>query len=86
MIPGSHTSGLTANNAHHLREREKAWDQDKQEWARDMQDLLLQINQAVDDAGGLLETADSLEYRHKYRSLLEKAQIECPPPDESKKS
>ena len=73
-------------NAHHLRELERAWDQDKQEWARDMRDLLLQINQAVDDAGGLLETAESLKYRQKYRSLLEKAQIECPPPDESKKT
>jgi len=73
-------------NAHHLRELERAWDQDKQEWARDMRDLLLQINQAVDDAGGLLETTESQKYRQKYRSLLEKAQIECPPPDESKKT
>ena len=73
-------------NAHHLRELERAWEQDKQEWAGDMRDLLLQINQAVDDAGGQLETAESLKYRKKYRDLLEKAQIECPPPDESKKT
>jgi transposase len=38
-------------NAHHLRELERAWEQDKQKWARDMRKLLLQINQAVDDAG-----------------------------------
>ena len=44
-----------------------------------------QINQAVDDAGGRLEPAESREYRQKYRDLLEKAQSECPPPDESKK-
>ena len=73
-------------NAHHLRELERAWDQDKQEWARDMRDLLLQIHQAVDDAGGQLDTAESLKYRQIYRNLLDKAQIECPPPDESKKT
>ena len=72
-------------NAHHLRELERAWEQDKQKWARDMRDLLLQINQAVDDAGGRLESAESQRYRQKYRDLLDKAQTECPPPDESKK-
>jgi transposase len=73
-------------NAHHLRELERAWEQDKQEWARDMKALLVQINQAVDDAGGLLDAAESRKYRQKYRELLSKAQIECPPPDESKKT
>ncbi len=72
-------------NAHHLRELERAWEQDKQEWARDMRKLLLQINQATDDTGGRLEPAESRKYRQKYRELLDKAQNECPPPDESKK-
>ena len=72
-------------NAHHLRELERAWEQDKQKWARDMRALLLQINQAVDDAGGRLEPAESRRYRQKYRDLLDKAQTECPPPDESRK-
>lgn len=72
-------------NAHHLRELERAWDQDKQEWARDMKDLLLQINQTVDDAGGQLEPAESRKFRQTYRELLDKAEIECPPPDESKR-
>jgi transposase len=72
-------------NAHHLRELERAWEQDKQEWARDMRDLLLQINEAVDDAGGRLEPEESREFRQKYRDLLDKAENECPPPDESKK-
>lgn len=72
-------------NAHHLRELERAWDQDKQEWARDMKDLLLQINQAVDDAGGQLEPAESRKFRQTYRELLDKAEIQCPPPDESKR-
>jgi transposase len=72
-------------NAHHLRELERAWEQDKQEWAREMKDLLLHINQAVDDAGGRLEPAESRKYRQKYRDLLDKAQNECPPPDQSNK-
>ena len=73
-------------NAHHLRELERAWDQDEQEWAKDMRDLLLQINQAVDDAGGQLEPEESRKYRQKYRDLLDNAQIECPPPDETKRT
>ena len=72
-------------NAHHLRELERAWEQDNQTWARDMRDLLKEINIAVDDAGGQLNPANSEEYRKKYRDLLETAQKECPPPDESKR-
>jgi len=69
-------------NAHHLRELERAWEQDNQKRARDTRELLLQINKAVDDAGGQLSEADSMKYRQKYRDLLRKAQKECPPPDE----
>ncbi len=72
-------------NAHHLRELERAWEQDKQEWARDIRDLLIQINKAVDDAGGQLSTADSVRYKQQYRESLEKAEKECPPPDESQR-
>jgi len=72
-------------NAHHLRELERTWEQDKQEWARDTRDLLLQINTAVDDAGGQLNTTDSMEYKRQYRDILEKAQKECPPPKEEER-
>lgn len=72
-------------NAHHLRELERAWEQDKQEWSRDIRDLLLQINKAVDDSGGQLSAADSMKCRQQYRDLLEKAEKECPPPDESQR-
>lgn len=50
-----------------------------------MRDLLLQINQAFDDAGGRLEPVESQRYRQRYRDLLDKAQTESPPTDESKK-
>lgn len=73
-------------NTHHLRELERAWEQDKQEWARDMRDLFSQINEVVEDAGGRLEPAESRKYRQKYRDLLDKAKYECPPPDETKKT
>ena len=72
-------------NAHHLRELERAWEQDKQEWAKDIRDFLLQTNKAVDDAGGQLLTPDSMKYRQQYPDLLEKAEKECPPPDESQR-
>lgn len=73
-------------NAHHLRELQRAWEQDNQEWARDTRALLLEINTAVDDAGGQLTPEASMEFRHRYKQLLEEAQKECPPPDESQRN
>ncbi len=68
-----------------LKELERAWELDKQEWAKDIRDLLLQINKAVDDAGGQLSAKDSIIYRQQYWNLLEKAETECPPPDDSQR-
>jgi len=70
-------------NAHHLRELQRAWEQDKQQWAKQMQTLLCEMNGAVHDAGGCLATELESLYRQRYRSLLLEADIECPPPDES---
>jgi len=70
-------------NAHHLRELERAWEQDHQQWAKDMKDLLIEISQAVDNASGRLPQDEAGRWRQKYRKLLEKAESECPPPDES---
>ena len=72
-------------NAHHLRELERAWEQDKQQWAKDMKALLLEINTAVDAAGGMLTSRKSLEFKKRYRDLLDKAEDECPPPDENER-
>jgi len=72
-------------NAHHLRELERAWEQDHQHWAKAMQDLLLEINSAVSDAGGSLGTEESTRWRERYRNLLAEADKECPPPDESER-
>jgi transposase len=68
-------------NAHHLRELTRAWEQDKQAWAKEMGKLLRAINVAVGEAGGVLLHDDAKKYRLEYRNLLEKAQTECPPPE-----
>ena len=72
-------------NAHHLRELERAWEQDQQQWAKQTQALLLEINKAVDAAGGVLNTSEAEAFRERYRQLLKEAETECPPPDESQR-
>jgi transposase len=75
----------TLCNAHHLRELERAWEQDQQQWAREMQALLIDIATAVADAGGCLPADEAIRWRRRYRRLLKKAETECPPPDESQR-
>ena len=72
-------------NAHHLRELERAVEQDKQKWAEQMIALLKEINKATREAGGSLKTTESEHYRKRYRDLLREAELECPPPDETGK-
>lgn len=72
-------------NAHHLRELERAWEQDKQQWAQQMTILLKEINKATVDAGGHLDDFDAGIYRKRYRALLDEAEKECPAPDESQR-
>ena len=67
-------------NAHHLRELERAFEQDQQQWAKAMQTCLLDINAAVDDSGGVLNVEDAKRWREHYRKLLADAEHECPPP------
>ena len=73
-------------NAHHLRELQRAWEQDGQRWAQRMHALLIEINKAVSDAGGALDAVDATRFRARYRRLLAKADLECPPPDESQRN
>jgi len=67
-------------NAHHLRELERAFEQDNQEWARNMRDLLLKINRAVDRAGGKLSAEESKEFLKVYRKIIQEGEEECPAP------
>ncbi len=71
-------------NAHHLRELDGVWEDDnKQEWAKEMKALLKEINRATSDAGGMLGTDESEKYRQRYRTILQNAEAESPPPDET---
>ena len=67
-------------NAHHLRELTRAWEQDDQQWAQDMKDLLEKINPKVIDAGGVLSAQQAGQYRFQYREVIKKGEIECPEP------
>jgi len=67
-------------NAHHLRELTRAWEQDGQQWAQQLKNLLETINSKVTDAGGALNAQESQKYRLKYRALIKQGEIECPEP------
>lgn len=64
-------------NSHHLRELEAAVE-DGQKWAKEMQDLLIDMKTAVETAGGALSNSEAKRFRKKYRRLLRKAEKECP--------
>tara|TARA_R110001599_G_scaffold353749_1_gene596318 strand:- start:9728 stop:11185 length:1458 start_codon:yes stop_codon:yes gene_type:complete len=71
-------------NAHHLRELTRAFEQDEQQWAHKMYELLEEINVAVLDAGGKLSASKAKKWRNKYRHILDEANIECPEPERPK--
>lgn len=68
-------------NAHHLRELENAAEHYEQKWAKAMQALLVEINEAVDQAGGCLTEQSAQKYRKRYRKILAKGDRECPAPE-----
>lgn len=67
-------------NAHHIRELTRAWEQDGQQWAKNLKNLLETINRKVTDAGGVLDPIESQKHRRKYRSIIKLGEIECPEP------
>jgi len=70
-------------NAHHLRELECAIENDKLQWAIDMQALLVDINDVVsgDEKSALLPSISDM-YRRRYREIIEKGKLESPLPDQ----
>ena len=72
-------------NAHHLRELTRAFEQDDQQWAQDLSNLLITINNEAVDAGGALDASNARKYRLEYREIIKKGEIECPEPDRPKK-
>jgi transposase len=67
-------------NAHHLRELDRVIEEEGLEWARLLKDLLLEINKAVDDAGGALSEVVIAGYGKRYGDLLQQGEAECPVP------
>jgi transposase len=65
-------------NAHHLRELERAIEQDSQKWAKKMKELLEEINVEVNEAGGKLSNKKIEKYQNLYRRILKAADKECP--------
>ena len=65
-------------NAHHLRELERAFEQDEQLWAKKMIALLERINDSVHAADGKLSRKVAKIFQNKYRRLLKQAHRECP--------
>ena len=68
-------------NAHHLRELERAFEQDHQAWAKRLQALLLEINQVTKKAGCQLSEVSASQYCQHYRTILEEGKKECPLPE-----
>lgn len=70
-------------NAHHVRELQWVIDTLNYVWAKDMQDLLLKINESVKVSGiNMLDSKTSSELRERYRQIINEAIIEMPEPPE----
>jgi len=65
-------------NAHHIRELDRAWEQDNQKWAKNMEKFLQETNIAVIKAGGALSEEEAIKYRKRYRNILTRGEKECP--------
>ena len=72
-------------NAHHLRELTRAWEQNAQQWAQKLKNLLETINRKVADAGGALDAKESEKCRRRYRNIIKQGEVECPEPIRPKK-
>lgn len=68
--------------AHHERELTWSFEQDNQAWAEAMYQFLNDLNKEVHQVNGVLSNERQNEVRLGYRKILERGDIECPPPDE----
>ena len=72
-------------NAHHLRELERAYEQDKQTWAKKLSDLLTEINDLmIENNKDVLSKSEIKAYQQRYRTILTKGKKECPEPKKIK--
>ncbi|MBF0142869.1 MAG: IS66 family transposase [Magnetococcales bacterium] len=73
-------------NAHHLRELEWAAEQEKQSWAKSLQDLLKEACHAKNLSSGCPDPQTAQGFRERYRQILADAETECPPPNENNRN
>jgi transposase len=67
-------------NAHHLRELTYAHEENGQRWAMNLHTLLLELRDAVEQAGGALPPDQAKRWRTRYRKILGRGNTECPAP------
>ncbi len=63
-------------NAHHLRELQRAYEQDGQQWAEEMKTFLEQLSVVVQQSGGFLKREAAEGYRKRYWKIINEAQIQ----------
>ncbi len=69
-------------NSHHLRELERAHEQDEQSWAKKIEKLLIEINNLmIESERDVLSTVEITLFQKRYRTILEKGKKECPLPE-----
>jgi len=69
-------------NAHHIRELERAWEQDGMQWAKELQTLLKDMNKhQIDDPH--LDEDTKRQYLARYQKILARGDIECPAPNKN---
>lgn len=68
-------------NSHHLRELERAHEQDNQSWAKNMKNLLTEINDLmIETERDVLSDKEIKQFQKRYRTTLTKGKKECPLP------
>lgn len=70
-------------NAHHLRDLTGILEQDKQDWPKDMIDLLLEIKKIVEENRATTDKLDPEKiksFEERYDQIIEKGLAENPPP------
>jgi transposase len=66
-------------NAHHIRELTYALEQDNQQWAKLLIEILIKIKSDVDEKEAAMLTQEKAqEYLQEYLAILEKGKEECP--------
>lgn len=71
-------------NAHHIRELERVIGEEGHQWAKTLLQFLIDLNKAVDEAGGVLSDEKICAATNRYHEILDQGEEECPkaPPKE----